>query len=96
MLEEVSEAMPTSVFHLAAKEGGDEIGVTVGVTIVTLTPSVVELKVGETVQLEAVVTDAKGRTKTRQVRWSTTHAGIAAVGNHGEVRGVAPGIATIA
>jgi beta-lactamase superfamily II metal-dependent hydrolase len=58
---------------------------------VTITPAVVSIDVGTTLQLAAVAKDAQGNVLTRSVTWTMLQPAIASVSTSGLVTGLAPG-----
>ncbi|MGH7480996.1 MAG: Ig-like domain-containing protein, partial [Longimicrobiales bacterium] len=66
-----------------------------GIFVVTVTPEVSQLRIGETAQLTAHVTDIDGKPVNGNVDWATTHRQIVAVDKDGFIQAVAPGMATI-
>ena len=58
-------------------------------------PAAIAIKVGETVYLNATVTDQQGRPLASSVLWSSLGTSAATVDTKGRVTGIAPGGATI-
>ena len=68
----------------------------VPVASVTVSPSTLSLKAGETSRLGATVRDASGNALSgRAVVWTSSDLAVVAVGQDGEVRGVGAGSATV-
>lgn len=75
--------------------GDQPIEVVFGGGAVTVTPSSSVIEIGETVQLEATVTDADGNPLDAEVEWATTNPAVATVDEDGTVMGLVPGSASI-
>jgi hypothetical protein len=62
---------------------------------ITVSPGLIDVKVGQTIQLTATITDVNGEVVARNaVHWSSSDPGVATVLN-GRVHGKRPGHATI-
>lgn len=80
--------LPILVFAALASCGDDGTGPTSGLQI---EPDSVELVLGDTVRLSAVLFESGTRTEPTEVGWTTLDAGIARVDSTGLVRGVGAG-----
>ncbi len=92
----VAGANATSTVILSPQGGGPPIHTSLGVYIVTVTPEVSELRVGDTVRLSATVTDIDGYRKRGEIDWLASRRDIVSVDDRGLVTALAPGVATVA
>ena len=88
--------MPTVTFDLKSSFHFKPVRIRLGVYVVTVTPQVSEIKVGEEIQFEVAVENADGETMHGLVLWSTTNRAVAYVDFKGVVTGEETGVATIA
>lgn len=82
-----------AVWTLACGGGGAEP--LARVASVTVSPSLVSLGIGTTLQLTATLLDASGMTVSRRVSWTTSNTAIATVSATGLVTTIGGGTATI-